>query len=72
MGAEKIVKINSEYELSALNEKLNVYESIIDYAVAEQMISLKNKVRDLENEAIALRAADTEKDKMIAENWMTN
>ena len=43
MTAEKIVKINSDYELSALNEKLNVYESIIDYAVAEQMLSLKNK-----------------------------
>ena len=67
MTAEKIVKINSDYELSALNEKLNVYESIIDYAVAEQMLSLKNKVRDLEDEAIALRAADSEKDKMITE-----
>ena len=67
MTAEKVVKINSDYELSALNEKLNVYESIIDYAVAEQMLSLKNKVRDLEDEAIALRAADSEKDKMITE-----
>ena len=67
MTAEKIVKINSDYELSALNEKLNVYESVIDYAVAEQMLSLKNKVKDLEDEAIALRAADTEKDKLIAE-----
>ena len=67
MTAEKIVKINSDYELSALNEKLNVYESVIDYAVAEQMLSLKNKVKDLEDEAIALRAADAEKDKMIEE-----
>ena len=67
MTAEKIVKINSDYELSALNEKLNVYESVIDYAVAEQMLSLKNKVKDLEDEAIALRAADKEKDKLIAE-----
>ena len=67
MTAEKIVKINSDYELSALNEKLNVYESVIDYAVAEQMLSLKNKVKDLEDEAIALRAADAEKDKMITE-----
>ena len=67
MTAEKIVKINNDYELSALNEKLNVYESIIDYAVAEQMLNLKNKVRDLEDEAIALRAADSEKDKMITE-----
>ena len=67
MTAEKIVKINSDYELNALNEKLNVYESVIDYAVAEQMLSLKNKVKDLEDEAIALRAADVEKDKLIAE-----
>lgn len=67
MTAEKIVKINSDYELKALNDKLSVYESIIDYAVAEQMLSLKNKVKDLEDEAIALRATDAEKDKMIEE-----
>lgn len=67
MTAEKIVKMNSEYEADMLREKLNVYESVIDYSVAEQMLSLKNKVRDLENEAIALRAADKEKDKLIAE-----
>ena len=64
MTAEKVVKINSDYELKALNERLSVYESIIDYAVAEQMLSLKNKVKDLEDEAIALRATDAEKDKM--------
>lgn len=67
MTADKIVKINSEHELNELKEKLNVYESVIDYSVAEQIISLKNKVRDLEDEAIALRAADSEKDKMITE-----
>ena len=67
MTAEKIVKINSDYELKALNDKLSVYESIIDYAVVEQMLSLKNKVKDLEDEAIALRATDAEKDKMIEE-----
>ena len=67
MTAEKVVKINSDYELNALNERLSVYESIIDYAIAEQMLSLKNKVKDLEDEAIALRAADAEKDKMIEE-----
>lgn len=67
MTAEKVVKINSDYELKALNDKLSVYESIIDYAVAEQMLSLKSKVKDLEDEAIALRATDAEKDKMITE-----
>lgn len=67
MTAEKVIKINSDYELKALNERLSVYESIIDYAVAEQMLSLKNKVKDLEDEAIALRATDAEKDKMIEE-----
>ena len=59
MTAEKIVKINSEHEADMLREKLNVYESVINYSVAEQMLSLKNKVRDLEDEAIALRAADS-------------
>ena len=67
MAAEKVIKINSDYELKALNDKLSVYESVIDYAVAEQMLSLKNKVKDLEDEAIALRAADAEKDRMIEE-----
>ena len=67
MTAEKIVKINSEHELDILKEKLNVYESVIDYSVAEQIISLKDRVRCLEDEAIALRAADSEKDKLIAE-----
>lgn len=67
MTAEKIVKINNDYELKALNERLSVYESVIEYSVAEQILSLKNKVKDLENEAIALRATDAEKDKMIEE-----
>lgn len=67
MTAEKVIKINSDYELKALNERLSVYESVIDYAVAEQMLSLKSKVKDLEDEAIALRATDAEKDKMITE-----
>lgn len=67
MTAEKIVKINPEHELNVLKEKINVYESVIEYSVAEQIISLKDKVRDLEDEAIALRAADSEKDKLIAE-----
>ena len=60
MTAEKIVKINSEHELDILKEKLSVYESVIDYSVAEQIISLKDRVRCLEDEAIALRAADSE------------
>ena len=45
MTAEKIVKINSEHELDILKEKLSVYESVIDYSVAEQIISLKDRVR---------------------------
>ena len=67
MGAEKIVKINSDYEVENLKNKLQVYESVIDYSVTEQIISLKDKVRYLEDEAVALRAADLEKDKLIAE-----
>lgn len=67
MGAEKIVKINNDYEVESLKNKVEVYESVIDYSVAEQMINLQDKVRELEDEAIALRTADSEKDKLIAE-----
>ena len=67
MGAEKIIELKHENQLEIFKEKLNVYESVIDYAIAEQMLSLKDKVKDLEDEAIALRAADAEKDKMITE-----
>lgn len=67
MGAEKIVKINSEHEVEYLKERINLLESVIDYSLAETVQGLKNKVKDLENEAIALRAADAEKDKMITE-----
>lgn len=67
MGAEKIVKINSEHEADMLRERVNTLESVITYSVAATVQGLKNKVKDLENEAIALRAADAEKDKMITE-----
>lgn len=67
MGAEKIVKINSEHEADMLRERVNTLESVINYSVAETVQGLRNKVKDLENEAIALRAADAEKDKMITE-----
>ena len=67
MTAEKIIKINSEHEADMLRERVNTLESVITYSVAETVQGLKNKVKDLENEAIALRAADSEKDKMIAE-----
>lgn len=67
MGAEKIVKINSEHEVEYLKERINLLESVIDYSLAETVQELKSRVKNLENEAIALRAADTEKDKMIAE-----
>lgn len=67
MGAEKIVKINSEHEVEYLKERINLLESVIDYSLAETVQGLKNNVKNLENEAIALRAADAEKDKMITE-----
>ena len=67
MGAEKIVKINNDYEVESLKNKVEVYESVIGYSVAEQMINLQDKVRELEDEAIALRTADSTKDKLIAE-----
>lgn len=67
MGAEKIVKINTDKQVDILEDKIKVYEDVIQFSVAETVQGLKNKVKDLENEAIALRAADAEKDKMIAE-----
>ena len=67
MGAEKIVKINSEHEVEYLKERINLLESVIDYSLAETVQELKSRVKNLENEAIALRAADSEKDKMITE-----
>lgn len=67
MGAEKIVKINSEHEVEYLKERINLLESIIDYSLAETLQELKSRVKDLENEAITLRATDSEKDKLIAE-----
>ena len=67
MGAEKIVKINSEHEVEYLKERINLLESVIDYSLAETVKELKSRVKNLEDEAIALRAADTEKDKMITE-----
>ena len=67
MGAEKIVKINSEHEVEYLKERINLLESVIDYSLAETVQELKSRVKNLENEAIALRATDSEKDKMITE-----
>ena len=67
MTAEKIVKINSEHEVEYLKERINLLESVIDYSLAETVQELKSRVKNLENEAIALRAADSEKDKMITE-----
>ena len=67
MGAEKIVKINNEHEVEYLKERINLLESVIDYSLAETVQELKSRVKNLENEAIALRAADSEKDKMITE-----
>ena len=67
MVAEKIVKINPEHEVEYLKNKLQVYEDSIEFSVAETILRLRDKVRELEDEAIALRVSDSEKDKMIAE-----
>ena len=67
MGAAKITQINTDYEADMLREKINILESVIQFSVAEEMQVLKTKVKSLEAEAVALRAADAEKDKMITE-----
>lgn len=67
MGAEKITKINSDYEIEILRERLSLLESVIDYSTAETINKLKEKNKELETEAITLRATDSEKDKLLAE-----
>ena len=60
MTAEKIVKINSEHEVEYLKERINLLESVIDYSTAETINKLKEKNKELETEAIKLRATDSE------------
>lgn len=67
MGAEKVIKINSDLEVDRLKERLSLLESIIEYSTAETLQGLKDKVKNLETEAITLRTKDAEKDKLIAE-----
>ena len=67
MGAAKITQINTELEVERLREKLSLMEEILDYSVAETVQGLKKQVKELETEAIKLRAADEEKDRLIAE-----
>ena len=43
MGAEKIVKINSEHEADMLRERVNTLESVITYSVAEQTHTIQKK-----------------------------
>lgn len=67
MSAAKITQINIDKQVDILEDKIKIYEDVIQFSVAETVQVLKNKVKSLEDEAIALRAADAEKDKMIAE-----
>lgn len=67
MGAEKVIKINPELEVERLKEKLSLMEEVIDYSVAETVQGLKKQVKDLETEAIKLRAVVDGKDKLIEE-----
>lgn len=67
MGAEKIIKMDSNYEVDILRERVNLLESVLDYSVAETLQGLKNKVKLLEEEVVALRATDKQKERLIAE-----
>ena len=67
MGAEKIVKINSNLEVERLKERLSLMEEVLDYSVAETVQGLKSKVEILEKENLTLVTKDTEKDKLLAE-----
>ena len=67
MTAEKIIKINSEHEVDILRERVNLLESVLEYSTAETLNNLKKENKTLTEEAIALRSADEQKDKIIAE-----
>ena len=67
MGAEKVISLNPEKETELLKERISLLESVIDYSIAETLQGLKDKVKNLETEAITLRTKDAEKDKLIAE-----
>lgn len=67
MNTDKIIKINSEHEVEYLKNQLQVYKDSIEFSTAKTILELRDEVEDLENEAITLRAADAEKDKLIAE-----
>ena len=64
MRAEKIVKIGIENENNMLREQLSLLESVIDYSTAQTIDNLRLKNKQLETEAIQLRTADTEKNKL--------
>lgn len=49
------------------SEKIDILEEVLKFNTAEQMKRDRAKIKSLEEEAIALRAADSEKDKLIAE-----
>lgn len=67
MGAEKIVKIGIENENDMLRERVSLLESVLDYSTAQTIDSLRLKNKQLETEAITLRATDSEKDRLLAE-----
>ena len=47
MGADRIIKLNTEHEADMLREKVSVYESVIDYAVAETVLFLEKENKTL-------------------------
>ena len=67
MGAEKIIKLNTEHEADMLRERVSLLESVLDYSTAQTIDSLRLKNKQLETEAITLRATDSEKDRLLAE-----
>lgn len=55
MGAEKIVKINSEHEADMLRERVNTLETVITYSVAEQIKRDKEEIERLKQERDTLK-----------------
>jgi DNA-binding CsgD family transcriptional regulator len=67
MVAANLTKIGQEYEIESLRKENQMLRSVVEYSMAEQVQSLKTEKQQLKDEVIALRAADSEKDKLIAE-----
>ena len=67
MGAEKITKLNSNYETEVLRNRNEVLESIIEFSVAETVKNMKSEIEHLKTERDTYKAQAELVDVRIAE-----